>query len=333
MMSQQLADRGRSAAWLIAIVACCCLLPALSRAQQLSQYTQYVFNHFSVNPAVAGSKDCLDIKLGFRKQWVGFEGAPTTAWASVHGAIRAKDKPFQPNHHGIGVWVEADDTGPLGYTLFYLAYAYHIQMSSDYFMSLGTFAGLKQMKMDAGEVTLNQFNDPAIDGSKSVFVYPEITPGIWLYNKVGWCGLAMHQVLGNKIKDFAPDADDSDDPSRLTRHFLFSAGYRYKIGKKTTITPSTLMKFSPASPMALDLNLMLDWKRAVGIGASYRNTDAMALMMKVAFLKFFTLGYSYDITTSKIKVASSNTHEIILGINPCPPNDPRRDIVRCPVWE
>ena len=56
-------------------------------AQQISQYTQYVFNHFSINPAVAGSKDCLDVRLGYRRQWVGFENAPVTAWASLHGVI------------------------------------------------------------------------------------------------------------------------------------------------------------------------------------------------------------------------------------------------------
>ena len=309
------------------VLTCLFLLPCAGvRAQQIPQYTQFVFNHFPINPAVAGSKDCLDIRLGFRKQWVGFEGAPTTAWATVHGAIRSK-QPFVKNRHGIGVWVEADDTGPLGYTHFYLAYAYHIQMKQDYFMSMGFFAGAKQMKLDAGVITLDDYNDPAIDGSKSVFVIPEITPGIWLYGKKGWLGLSIHQLLGNKIRDFGLGE------SRLTRHALLSGGRRFKIGKHQALTPSALFKISPGSPVAMDLNMMLDHKKIFGIGASYRNTDAVALMFRLSFLKFFQLGYSYDITTSKIRVASSNTHEIILAITPCPPNDPRRAIVRCPVWE
>ena len=72
----------------------------LGSAQQLAQYSQYVFNQFSVNPAVAGSKDCLDMRLGYRQQWVGLEGAPVTGWVSMHGVIRAKGKPFQANKHG-----------------------------------------------------------------------------------------------------------------------------------------------------------------------------------------------------------------------------------------
>lgn len=301
-------------------------VPLSSHAQQIAQYTQYVFNHFSINPAVAGSKDCLDIRLGYRKQWAGFAGAPQTAWASVHMAIRSK-QPFVANRHGIGLWVEADDAGPYGYTLVYLAYAYHIQMSRDYFLSMGLFAGAKQMKLDAAEITTFDPFDPAITTSRSQFVYPEITPGIWAYNKRGWMGLSVHQVMGNKIPKWGLGE------SRLTRHYLLSAGYRYRFAKNISIAPSTLMKISPKSPLALDLNLMLEYHRKVGIGVGYRNVDAIAFMLKVSFMKYFQLGYSYDITTSKIRTASNNTHEILLAITPCPPNDPNRAIVKCPVWE
>jgi hypothetical protein len=53
----------------------------------------------------------------------------------------------------------------------------------------------------------------------------------------------------------------------------------------------------------------------------------------VAFLKYFQLGYSYDVTTSKLRVASSNTHEIILGITPCGREDLKRKMINCPAFE
>ena len=136
------------------LLACLALFLASTgaRAQQIAQYTQYVFNQFSVNPAVAGSKDCLDVRLGFRKQWLGFPGSPSTGWASLHGAIRNKKKPFVKSRHGIGGFVESDKAGAYGYSHLYLAYAYHIQMSQDYMISMGFFAGLKQFKLDPGEL-------------------------------------------------------------------------------------------------------------------------------------------------------------------------------------
>ena len=62
-------------------------------------------------------------------------------------------------------------------------------------------------------------------------------------------------------------------------------------------------------------------------------STALMAMIKVPFLNYFSLGYSYDITTSRLRVASSNTHEIILAIYPCKANDPSKTIVSCPVFE
>lgn len=302
------------------------LLGGRAGAQQTAQYTQYVFNMFSINPAVAGSKDCLDVRLGYRQQWVGFPGAPTTGWASLHGSIRPKGRPYQANRHGFGAFIEADQAGPLGYTLFQLAYAYHIQMARDAYMSFGLFAGVKQEKLDVGQVNVIDNNDDALASRGSALVYPEITPGVWIYSKTSWLGLSIQQVLGNRIKDFGVE-------SRLTRHFIASAGHRYRMSKYFSVVPSTLLKFSPGSPLALDVNVMMEYRKMVGLGVSYRNQDAVAFMLRVPFLKFFSLGYSYDVTTSRLRVDGANTHEIILAIYPCAPVDPAKAIVRCPIFE
>jgi len=310
------------------LLACLALFLASTgaRAQQIAQYTQYVFNQFSVNPAVAGSKDCLDVRLGFRKQWLGFPGSPSTGWASLHGAIRNKKKPFVKSRHGIGGFVESDKAGAYGYSHLYLAYAYHIQMSQDYMISMGFFAGLKQFKLDLGELDPLVPGDPLLDNRASVMVWPEVWPGIWLYSKNGWAGLSMNQVLNNKVKNFGEN-------TRLTRHFLLSAGRRIRLNRSMGLVGSTLLKYSPGSPIAMDINMMLEYKRKMGIGISYRNQDAIAAMIKVPFLKYFALGYSYDLTTSRLIRKSTGSHEVILAIYPCGSPDPVRDIVRCPVFE
>lgn len=295
-------------------------------AQQTAQYTQYVLNMFAINPAVAGSKDCIDVRLGYRQQWVGFPGAPVTGWATVSSVIKPKRRSFKANRHGIGAFVEADNTGPMGYTSFQLAYAYHIQMKQNVFMSLGFFGGLRQEKLSLGDVYATDNTDPALANNGSVLVYPDVTPGIWIYGKSTWAGLSIQQLLGNKVEDIGLE-------TRLTRHYVASAGHRFRVSKNFSVVPSGLFKLSPGSPLAMDLNVMMEYRRKVGLGVSYRNQDAVAFMLKVPFLKFFTLGYSYDVTTSKLRVGGANTHEIILGIYPCVPMDPNKAIVRCPIFE
>lgn len=304
-----------------------CLLVATDALPQLlSQYSQYVFNHFSINPGVAGSKDCLDVRLGYRQQWVGFEGAPTTGWASLHGTLRKKGKPFQANKHGVGMFVEADQAGNWGYTRFLLAYAYHIQMSQDYYMSLGVFGGVQQMKFSAGESFLLEPDDPAIAGRASVLVAPEITPGIWFYSRKAWAGMAIHQALGNAMNGIGVDA-------RLYRHVMLSGGYKYRLGKNTAFIPSALLKFAGGAPAALDINAMVEYKRTIALGVGYRGGDAVSFLMKVGFMKFFQLGYSYDVTTSRLRVAGNNTHEIILGITPCSKEGQSKRMINCPAFD
>lgn len=299
---------------------------APAAAQQLAQYSQYVFNQFSINPAVAGSKDCIDVRLGYRKQWLNFPGQPTTAWASLNGAIRPKGKPYMANKHGVGAFVESDNAGHWGYTRFVLAYAYHMRMSQETYLAFGVFGGAEQIKLNVGEVTLTDYDDPAIDGRASVVVAPEITPGIFLYGKKGWGGLAMHHALGNEVDGIGLE-------TRLARHFLMSGGYRHVLSKKTSLSPSAMMKFAGGAPMALDINAMIEWNRTIGLGAGYRGGDALVLMMKLAFLKYFQFGYSYDVTTSKLRMGGSNTHEIMLGITPCGKDDLKKKMINCPAFD
>lgn len=145
-------------------------------AQQTAQYSQNVFNMFAINPAVAGSKDCIDVRLGYRQQWVGFPGAPVTGWATINSVIKPKRRSFHANRHGVGLFVEADNTGPLGYTTLQLAYAYHLQMKRDVFMSFGLYAGLLQEKLSMGDVVALDNRDPALANNGSVLVYPDLTP-------------------------------------------------------------------------------------------------------------------------------------------------------------
>jgi hypothetical protein len=48
------------------------------QAQQLPQFSQYIFNGLHINPAYAGYKGDGYIQTTYRSQWVNFPGAPQT---------------------------------------------------------------------------------------------------------------------------------------------------------------------------------------------------------------------------------------------------------------
>ena len=47
-----------------------------ANAQQVPQFSQYLRNQYLVNPAAAGVYDFVDVTVGGRLQWLGFDDAP-----------------------------------------------------------------------------------------------------------------------------------------------------------------------------------------------------------------------------------------------------------------
>jgi type IX secretion system PorP/SprF family membrane protein len=303
-----------------------CLFPLTIFAQQIPQYSQFLFNHFGINPAVAGTNDCIDMRLGYRTQWVGFEGAPKTSFANLHARIpNGKKGGSIYRFHAVGINVYSDGIGPVSKTHVSLAYALNFKVSKKNRMAFGFFAGFDQYRFNAGKVTLQDPNDNAITGSRAVFIVPDIAPGFLYYteNRSSYISFTMPQLLKNKVKIF-PD-------TKFVHHYVLMAGKKWiSRNSDLALTPSVALKFAPWAPLAIDLNVLFDYTANVQFGASWRNTDAIALMAKVSFLKYFSFGYAFDFTTSKIRLASSNTHEIILGISACPKRN--YDPGACPVF-
>ena len=103
-----------------AIIAAILVVFAVSVDAQHSPITsQYMFNGLLINPAYAGSRDALAANITYRRQWVGFEGAPTTNLFSVHSPIRG-------SRIGLGLQVYTDRIGVSRETGVMTNYAYRI---------------------------------------------------------------------------------------------------------------------------------------------------------------------------------------------------------------
>jgi type IX secretion system PorP/SprF family membrane protein len=286
--------------------------PFVSEGQQMSQFTHFVMNYFQINPAVAGSAPCLDLKLGYRHQWQGFEGAPTTAFASLHGNFGKKKNTF----HGIGGLVETDDTGPISYTSMHVAYAYHMKVSRKAMLSAGVSAGFAQYRVDYGAMRLVDYSDPAVQGSFSQFIYPQINFGLWWYSADRYLGFAIRNLVENRVDDFGLEA-------KLKRDYSIAGGKIIEMSDDFEFQPAFLLKVSPGSKIALDVQTMIDYKDKVAVGLGFRGGNGLAALIKIDMFKYVTLGYAYDLTLSKVRFDGTNTHEIIIGIQACAVTDSR----------
>ena len=157
------------------------LISAVTLAQQSEQYSQYSFNNFGYNPAFLGTIKCIDLRAGYRMQWVGFEGAPVSKFGSVQYPFKKKYYKNR-NTHAVGLYISEDEVHLTTRTMIKLSYAFAMRLSSKYTLSAGIFAGIQQYNTNLKG--LENSTDPvlaAIDGVE--LRYPDIMPGVLLYNK------------------------------------------------------------------------------------------------------------------------------------------------------
>ncbi len=278
------------------------LLSAESIAQQITRRTQFAFNPYLVNPAVAGTQNQIPIFISYRNQWAGFKGAPVTMTASAHMQ--------GPKNSGFGAIITRDDTGgAISETGLEATGAYHIDLNNYDAISFGLSLTASQYKFDNSKLVVYDQNDQSLNGMQTEsHLNVDANFGMMIYGEDYYFGFSVPQVAQTKLKLESPFSGDN----RNMRHFQFMGSYKYYVDDDWDIQPSAMLKLTPVTPVQIDLNVKVGYKEMFWAGITARPKDAIALNLG-AFYEYFFLGYSFDLTTSSAKVMSPFTHEIMLG--------------------
>lgn len=284
------------------LVAIACSVHTTS-AQQLPQLTQYQFNDYIFNPAVAGSRPFFELRSGHRYQWVGIQDAPRTFTLSGTTPVG--------KNMGVGGYLFTDIVGPTRRTGVQFSYAYHLKFTKDLKLSLAVSGGLLQFLIDGSKIQFHDQGDPVMDDQLRGGLEPDAKFSFLLYHPRFWFGATAPQLLNNKIV-FVDDNDGS--LSRMDRHYYATGGYRFLLGEDFKLEPSFLVKYVSPVPAKVDLTATVRYRDAFWLGASYRTNDAWCAMVGYWHKQSFQFGYSYDVITSNLKNYSTGTHEVMLAI-------------------
>lgn len=320
----------------IKYIICCFVICFAGKvlAQQKPQYTQYIFNNYLLNPALSGIENYTDFKAGYRKQWSGINNSPQTTFASAHWNLGSEylwknplsqpekgDDPMSgnymqnytasPAHHGMGATVVLDKAGPISRLDANLTYAYHLQLSGTWNLSVGAAAGITRIGLDVNALTLENPNDPALSNTVTNQVKPDLSMGVWLYGAKFFAGASVQQILPQKLSF---TTDRRYNTGKEVPHIFVTAGYKWMIDEQIAAIPSFMVKYVSPTPLSVDANLKLAFKDRVWIGGSYRHNDSFSAMAGLNVSRLVNLTYSYDFTTSQLNQVSYGSHEIVLGL-------------------
>lgn len=306
---------------LIALIFCVAAVSV--NAQQTPLYSHYVLNYFQINPAVAGSKPCLDMKIGHRRQWVGIPNGPRTSFGNIHGNFGKKGN----NFHGIGGQVYTDDTGPFGFTGLNAVYAYHMKVNRKYNLSVGAGVGFQQFRVDVGGITLPDvqlLNDPAFNGGASEFLFPMIQFGLWYYKEDRFYGFSVQNMVEQGYEIIGLDA-------AARRHYSLAAGRAIEMEDGFMFKPSAHVQYVAGSRLSIEMTGMFDYKNKVEIGAGFRSESGLTALARFDIFRYITVAYAYDFALSRIRFDGRHTHEVVLGIQAC--SGPEGRYVPCAAYD
>ncbi len=290
-------------------------------------FSQFYANPLYLNPAFAGTARCWRVNMNYRNQWPGISGTYVTYSVSA-------DRYFQDLSGGVGLLVTSDNAGQNTLTTTNVSglYSYILRVSRTFNLNFGFQATYFQKSIDWNKLNFGDMID-----ARRGFVYDtqekkqydsrsnvDFSAGVLGYSDKYYVGVAVHHItqpeeglLGN-----------SKLPRKITAH----AGITIPLGgdktNETFISPNILFQ-QQQDFRQLNLGLYAT-KGPFVLGMWYRGQDAAILLVGLQRNQF-KIGYSYDVTVSKLSNATYGSHEISISkVFECKPARKKFRMVSCP---
>ncbi len=280
----------------------CMVFCSITYAQQDPQYSQYMYNMSTVNPAYAtGQSGLISTGLLFRKQWTGIEGSPQTA--NVFANI-----PMSENIELSVNYVNdrIGDAIPVNNNYVNVDFAYITRISEQTRLSYGLKAGINNLKIDPSGSDVA--SDPAfIDNTSTTQL--NIGAGLYLFTHNFYAGISSPNLLPSDIDI------DGVGVAQTKTHIYGVAGYVFDFVDEVKLKPSVVIKQVVDSPLTFDLSLNSLIYDKFELGVSYRYTDSFIALAGFNITQNLKIGYSYDFSVSELSGYNNGSHEVALLFN------------------
>jgi len=312
------------------------LSAGITAFSQDPHFSQYYANPLYLNPAFAGTAVCPRLILNYRNQWPSIAGTFVTYSASY-------DQHVDNLSGGLGLMFNSDKAGEGTLTTNMISgiYSYRLQVSRYFSIKAGFQASYFQKSIDWEKLTFGDQIDPRYG-----FVYytqetkpgdltkgtTDFSAGLLGYGESVYGGVAVHHLTQPNEGFFSV----SKLPMRITAHMgaiidLEHHRRRRKV-EDPTLSPNILF-MKQQDFEQLNYGLYFNKYPLVG-GVWFRqgfdNPDAF-----IALIGFQTsvvkIGYSYDVTVSKLSNATGGSHEVSFALQfDCRPKKKRIRAINCP---
>jgi type IX secretion system PorP/SprF family membrane protein len=287
------------------------------------QFTQFYSAPMYLNPAFTGATYEHRFVANYRNQWPGVSKTYQTYMASY-------DYNINDLNSGLGIVVMQDRAGTAGltHTQFGVNYAYHFKISKFAEIRMGANLSYNIKKLDFNKL---KFNDQLATGSSTSLEanryqqlnFMDFGAGALLNSEAYWLGFSAKHLT-------QPNSSLTGDRVPLPISISLHGGYRFIFERKRKVELAKYISpvFNYRHEQKYDqldiglyyfhapLNVGL-WYRGLPFkkyAPTYSSSESVAVMIGFDISQYnLRIGYSYDITVSRLGIANSlGAHEIAM---------------------
>jgi type IX secretion system PorP/SprF family membrane protein len=255
---------------LLAIFIISAWLPG-AEAQQIANSSHLPETRIIWNPAMTAPGSRVIADAFVRMQWLGFEGAPFSGFASLQ-------YPINKQNMSAGAIVHYDKTGPVSKTGLQLNYAYKVKRFFKKYdqLSLGISANFQQYAFNPSSLISNDPNDVLLSNVRQSQFFPSVGTGFFYNSNTReyrgnsfYVGAAVNQL-------FTTDVLVNDFDQARQSHIHFTVGGKI-YGDGMYIEP--MISANLVQPDLLDVLYSLRWEmqEAFWAGLGYSGSKILAI--------------------------------------------------------
>lgn len=252
-----------------------------------------------INPGSINTLCLSELTMAARQQWVGFQGAPTTLFASGTLYLEGMNTQF-------GLKVLQDKVGYTSTTDIDLTYAYSSRVNLNWRLNMGLGLSFQALSYDVSQVKSPTNGDPTILTRLMNENYINSDLGAELVDKRWRLGFACQNVfsLFSPSQKLFPNSNYLYAIYKDYNHDFFNLGYG-------------ACAIQYANILQMEFNLTGYFKATAAtnpfqIGLVYRTWSEAGLLFAFDLSPSLRASYSYDYNLSGISRGSFGTHELMI---------------------
>ncbi|MGZ3862701.1 MAG: PorP/SprF family type IX secretion system membrane protein [Bacteroidia bacterium] len=317
------------------------LIVRVSLVGQDMHFTQFYSSPLYLNPAFAGADVCSRVSLTYRNQWPGI-------YKTYKSYLLGMDHNFQSSNIGVGLLVGDDvaGSGSLRTTIIDPMIAYQARLNKKLYLRGAVQPGIEMRSINFNQLTFGDQigrggNVASVETPTQTRTFFDAGAGILLYTEKYWGGVSMYHI--NKPNE----SFYGEESARLPVKYSVHGGAKFLINKDEK--DEALMKYVSGvfnyrgqnKFDQLDVGVYYAqnfvtfglWYRGLPTKhykPGYANNDAVAIIIGLKTKKL-NIGYSFDITISKLAGLSKGAHEVTLSYRICTKAKKKKKlVVPCP---